>query len=413
MTYTWIDAQPEFEALIDRLCVQPRYALDTEFHRERTYFPKLALIQLASVDEIAIVDPLAVDLSSMRRLFESPALAILHAAQQDLDVLTHACRSIPLRLYDTQLAAGFLGYSTPSLVSLLQGELKVSAAKGDRLTDWLRRPLTDDQRDYAASDVAHLLELTDRLDQQLAAMGRLDWVAEACEELRTRPVSGTEPDQAWMRIKDVRILKPRARGVARALGEWRERRAMSVDIPVRQVLPDLAILGISQKQPRTLSELGQARGVDERHTKGNISKEILAAVEVGMQTEAALPAPDGDELDRHLRPAVTLISAWISDLARRKKVDNALLATRNDLVALMRHDPTARLSTGWRAELLGDGVTRLVQGRAALTFDGKGGLHLIDVAPGATPQPTDESVLDDAPQLGPEAIEGIGDLAGT
>jgi ribonuclease D len=413
VTYTWIDTQLGFDALIDRLCEQPRYALDTEFHRERTYFPKLALIQLASADEIAVVDPLAVDLAPLRRLFDSPALAILHAAQQDLDVLTHACQAIPQRLYDTQLAAGFLGYSTPSLVSLLQGELKVSAAKGDRLTDWLRRPLTADQCDYAASDVAHLLELTDRLDTQLAAMGRLDWVSEACEELRTRPVSGTEPEHAWVRIKDVRILKPRARGVARALGEWRERRAMSVDIPVRQVLPDLAILGISQKQPRTVHDLSQARGVDDRHTKGNISKEILAAVELGMQTEASLPAPDGDELDRHLRPAVTLISAWISDVARRKKVDNALLATRSDLVALMRRDPNARLASGWRAELLGDGVTRLVQGRAALTFDGKGGLHLIDVAAEGLPSFTDEaSLLDDAAQLGPETIEGVGHLSG-
>jgi ribonuclease D len=405
VTHTWIDTQPEFDALIDRLCEQPRYALDTEFHRERTYFPKLALIQLASPDEIAVVDPLAVDLEPLRRLFATESLAVLHAAQQDLDVLTHACGAIPGRLYDTQLAAGFLGYSTPSLVSLLQGELKVSAAKGDRLTDWLRRPLTPEQCRYAASDVAHLLELTDRLDGQLAELGRVEWVAEACEELRTRPVSGTDPEQAWIRIKDVRILKPRARGVARALGSWRERRAMSVDIPVRQVLPDLAILGIAQKQPRTLADLAGARGVDERHTKGNIAKEILAAVEVGLTTDAALPAGDADELDRHLRPAVTLVSAWISDLARRARVDNALLATRSDLVALMRNDPAARLSTGWRAELLGDGVTRLVQGKAALTFDGRGGLHLIDVAAG-TPA-TADSVLDDAAQLAPELVEGI------
>ena len=418
MTYSWIDTQAEFEALIDRLSGQPRYALDTEFHRERTYFPKLALIQLASADEIAIVDPLAVDLASMRRLFQSPGLAILHAAQQDLDVLTHACRCIPERLYDTQLAAGFLGYSTPSLVSLLQGELKVSAAKGDRLTDWLRRPLSEDQRDYAASDVAHLLQLTDRLDTQLASMGRSEWVAQACEELRTRPVSGTEPDQAWMKIKDVRILKPRARGVARALASWREKRAMGVDIPVRQVLPDLAILGIAQKQPRTLNDLGQARGVDERHTRGAIAKEILAAVEVGLQTEASLPAPDGEELDRHLRPAVTLISAWISDLARRVKVDNALLATRHDLVALMRNDPDARLSQGWRAELLGDGVTRLVRGQAALTFDRGGGLQLIDLPESVSPESispesiSPESISQGAAQLAPELVEGIDEVAG-
>ena len=275
---------------------------------------------------------------------------------------------------------GFLGYSTPSLVSLLMAELKVSAAKGDRLTDWLRRPLTDEQLAYAAADVDHLLALQDRLDVQLDELGRSEWVAEACEELRQRPASGTDPSQAWLRIKDVRMLKPRARGVARAVCEWRERRAMSVDVPVRQILPDLAVLGIAQRQPKTTLDLVQARGVEERHSKGNLGKEILDAVAVGQRNDIELPAPDGEELDRHLRPAVALVSAWMADLARKQRVDTSLLATRADLVALLRGDDDARLLHGWRAQLVGDGVQRLVQGKAGLTFDGRGGLRLIDVA---------------------------------
>lgn len=177
----WIDDQQRFEALVGRLAAEPRYALDTEFHRERTYFPKLALLQLASPSELALVDPLAVDLGPLVELFHGGGLAVLHAAQQDLDVLHHSCRAIPARLYDTQLAAGFLGYGTPSLVSLLNGELRVNVAKGDRLTDWLHRPLTAEQRSYAASDVAHLLRLHDVLDRQLADMGRRDWASDACE----------------------------------------------------------------------------------------------------------------------------------------------------------------------------------------------------------------------------------------
>jgi ribonuclease D len=354
--------------------------MDTEFHRERTYFPKLALVQLCSSEELALVDPLAVDVSSLGRLFESPALAVLHAAQQDLDVLTHACGAVPSRLYDTQLAAGFVGYSTPSLVALLQSELRVSAAKGDRLTDWLRRPLTADQQNYAASDVAHLLALQDRLDVQLDRLGRLAWVHEACEELRRRPISGTSPDDAWLRLKDVRILKPKARGVAKALAAWRERRAMSTDSPVRQVLPDLAILGIAQKQPRSLAELAQARGVDERFSRGVIGQQLLEAVAEGLQADAHLPAPDGDELERSLRPAVNLVSAWIGELARSKQVDVALLATRSDLVALLRGDADARLAHGWRATLVGDDIQRLLTGRAALTFERGHGLRLVAVS---------------------------------
>jgi ribonuclease D len=243
----------------------------------------------------------------------------------------------------------------------------------------LHRPLTSEQCEYAASDVEHLLELQDVLEAKLAASGRVEWAQAACLELLGKPVSGTDPDAAWTRLKDVRVLKPKARGVARAVAAWRERRAMSIDSPVRQVLPDLAILGIAQKQPRTIAELGQARGVDERHTRGTIGKEILAAVGEGLTLEAALPAPDGEDLDRSMRPAVALVSAWVSEVARESHIDTALLATRNDLVAFLRSDADARLAVGWRHDLLGDGIRRLVAGKAALTFDGRGGLNLIDV----------------------------------
>jgi ribonuclease D len=379
VTYQWIATQSELLDLVDVLMAEPRYAFDTEFHRERTYYPKLALAQFAWPGGTALVDPLAVDVTALRPLLESDTQCVLHAAQQDLDVLTHSCGAVPKRLFDTQLAAGFIGYGTPSLASLLQGELKVTVPKGDRLTDWLRRPLTDDQKSYAASDVAHLLELQDRITAQLERTGRVSWAEAACEELRVKPGSGTDPDGAWLRLKDVRVLKPKARGVARSVAAWRERRAMSVDSPVRQILPDLAILGIAQKQPQSVEELAHARGIDERHWRGNLGREIIAAVIEGMQNEVHLPANDVEELDRNLRPAITLVSAWVSELARNEKIDTALLGTRGDIVALLRKDPDARLSIGWRAELLGDQVQRLVDGAAALTFDGKGGLRLIDV----------------------------------
>ena len=379
VTHRWIASTVELAEYIDRLLADPRYAMDTEFHRERTYFPKLALVQLAGAGEIVLIDPLSCDLAPLRTLFASECLAVLHAAQQDLDVLTHAVGAVPLRMYDTQLAAGFLGYSTPSLVSLLQSELKVTAAKGDRLTDWLHRPLSDDQCEYAASDVAHLLALQDVLDEKLLADGRTEWAFDACRELLRKPVSGTDPDSAWTKLKDVRVLKPRARGVARALAAWRERRAMVIDAPVRQVLPDLAILGIAQKQPKTLTELAQARGVDDRHTRGVIGTELLAAVAAGQNLDANLPPPDGEDLERSMRPAVALVSAWVSEVARQSHIDTALLATRSDLAAFLRGDTDARLASGWRHDLLGDGIRRLVGGKAALTFDGRGSLNLIDV----------------------------------
>ncbi|MEY4174781.1 MAG: putative ribonuclease [Actinomycetota bacterium] len=336
-------------------------------------------MQLAIDDEIVLVDPLRCDMSPMRQLFSSGSEAVLHAAQQDLDVLHHSVGAVPERMYDTQLAAGFLGYSTPSLVSLLQSELKVNAAKGDRLTDWLRRPLSAEQCEYAAADVAHLAALQDAVHQKLSDLGRVEWAAEAFGELLRKPVSGTDPDSAWTRLKDVRVLKPRARGVAQAVAAWRERRAMATDTPVRQVLPDLAVLGVAQRQPRSVSELAQARGIDERHTRGTIAKELLEAVERGMTVEIQLPAPEGEELERTMRPAVALVSAWVGEVARQERIDTALLATRHDLVAFLRGDAEARLAAGWRHDLLGDGIRRLVAGGAGLTFDGRGGLRLVDL----------------------------------
>ena len=178
-THEWVDDQATLEAVLDELSRVDRYAIDTEFHRERTYFTALALVQIAWADRIVLIDPLAVDVVAMADLFASGVEAVFHAAQQDLDVLTHAVGSVPTQFFDTQIAGGFLGYGTPSLVSLLSAELGVTPAKGDRLTDWLRRPLTEAQRSYAASDVAHLLEVRERLVARLDDRGRLGWVAEA------------------------------------------------------------------------------------------------------------------------------------------------------------------------------------------------------------------------------------------
>ena len=379
-TYRWIDRQADFDDLVQTLLEAPRYALDTEFHRERTYFPKLALVQVAwrtpDGQELALIDPLAVDVSPFGKLFSSDALCVIHAAQQDLDVLTHAVGSVPARMFDTQLAAGFVGYGTPSLVSLLQGEIGISPPKGDRLTDWLRRPLSDSQRQYAAVDVEYLLEVHERLVAQLAEVGRIAWAEDACEELRTRPTSGSAPDDAWLRLKDARSLRPNARAVAQSVAAWRERRAMRTDVPVRQVLPDLAILGISQRAPSSTKELSQARGVDDRHSRGGIADEILDAVRAAKGTPPPSPPASVDDLDRNMRPAVTLVSAWVGQLAKDERLDPALLATRADIVAFLRGDDDARLGTGWRNDLVGDGIRRLVGGEAGLTFDPQGRLRL-------------------------------------
>lgn len=381
MISTWVDSDQMVRDLTEELSKEQRFALDTEFHRERTYFPKLALIQIAWEGGSAIVDPLACDVSPLTQVFSSDYEVVLHAAQQDLDVLSHAVGEIPQRIFDTQIAAGFLGYSTPSLASLVNTELKIALPKGDRLTDWLRRPLTDAQKAYALSDVDHLLELRSRLSEQLDSRDRLQWAHDACEELRSRRVGPADPTEVWRKQKDVRSMRPRTRGVLAALAEWRERRAMESDVPPRQVLPDLALHGIAQREPSSVAELAQARGVDERHTRGSIAQEILRAVDEGRKNPLELPPTEGDEVDRHLRPAITLLSAWVSEVARMEQIDAALLATRQDIVDYLRGDDRARLAHSWRSELLGSQLDALLSGRAGLSFDGHGGLKMIVAEP--------------------------------
>jgi ribonuclease D len=359
----------EFGSLIDRLASEPTIALDTEFHRERTYFPKVALVQLAWSDGVALVDPLAVSLEPLAALFGPDNEIVFHAADQDLEVLELACGDIPDRIYDTQVAAGFLGMTSPSLAAVCDRELGVRLPKAERLTDWLARPLGERQREYAASDVLHLLEVRDRQREALRRRGRLEWAQDECDVLRTRIRGARDPQEAWRRIKEARQLRGRARCVVRSV-------AALLDQPPRFVLADLAVVGIAQRAPTTVDDLVGIRGVDERMARGRLGLEVLDAVAEGRNATVPSEPEPSPELERELRPAVTLVSAWVSQLARDEELDTSLLATRADIEAILRADPSARLAVGWRAELVGEPIRALVSGDAALAFNGDGTLVL-------------------------------------
>ena len=234
---------------------------------------------------------------------------------------------------------------------------------------------------YAAADVEFLLKLHDRLGERLIEQGRHEWAEQACEELRTRPYGPVDPKLAWLKIKEVRTLRGRARGVAQSVAEWRERKAMLADIPPRRVISDMALLAIAQKMPTNEDDLLQSRGLESRQIGGAVARELLEAVRQGSTHEQKFPINDSDEVDRDLRPAVTLISAWVGELARQHSIDVSLLATRSDITALLRGLPDARLTRGWRAHIVGDDIKRIVSGQAGLSFDARGGLRLLDTDP--------------------------------
>jgi len=379
LTRRWVDDRAAFAALVEELRDEALIALDTEFHRERTYHPQVALLQLAwGDDDVALVDALAVDLVELAPIIAGDTTIVMHAAVQDLEVLQRACGVLPRTLFDTQLAAGFAGYNSPSLGTLVEGALGVHLPKGDRLADWMRRPLSPDQLDYAASDVAYLLPLQAWLCERLADDGRVRWAEDECAELLRRAGVPRDPDEAWWKVKEARQLRGRSIGVAQAVGAWRERRAGEIDQPVRFVLPDLALVSIAQRPPTDMEGLRRVRGLDERHVRGGAGEQLLDAVAAGLALRRdQLRLPPAGEVDRELRPAVTLIGAWVSQLGRQLHIDTMLLATRADIEMLLRGDENARLAHGWRAEVVGQDIRRLVEGQAALAFD-RGTLVLED-----------------------------------
>ncbi len=372
-----ITDQNEFVELAETLASTERFALDTEFHRERTYYPQVALVQIAWDDTTVLIDPLAVDLSPLAAVLDGPGLCIVHAGVQDLEVLDLACGTIPAQIFDTQIAAGFLGVSSGSLATLLDKYMGIHLPKGDRLTDWLRRPLSEDQLVYAAGDVDNLLELASLLEAQLEELGRLDWAREESDILRQRPRNRRPPEDAVARIKEARSLKGKPLRVATAVAAWREGRAATLDVPIRQVLPDLAVVAVAQQMPKSREQMLDLRGLDSRHIRNGADEEILAAIQSGLNAEAPVSkqarVPD---IARELRPVITLVTAWISQLARDHHLDPALLATRSDVEALLREDPDCRLLVGWRSDLVGEPIRQLVTGEAAVAFDGGGKLVL-------------------------------------
>jgi ribonuclease D len=376
-------------SLVDRLAGSPEYALDTEFHRERTYWPRLALVQVAwrsspdGQQHVALVDPLAVDPEPLSRVLAGPSVMVAHAATQDLEVLARACDVLPSHLFDTQIAAGFLGHGSASLTSLAERFLRVRLTKGDRLTDWSRRPLTPSQISYAASDVAHLLTLADEISAQLAARGRLSWAEEECAALLARPQSPIDPHEAWWKLRDNRHLQGTSRAIAQEVAAWREEKARTLDVQPRMVLADLALLSIAHSPPATVPALRETRGIDARHLRGNAEQEIMAAVARGKALPSgSLHLAQTEPMSKELRPAVTLATAWVAQLSRDEEVDAPLLATRTDVVDFLSGKPGARPGEGWRAGLVGAPLRRLADGEASLALDGHGRLLLEERLPG-------------------------------
>ncbi len=353
-------------------------AVDTEFMRERTYWPKLCLVQVAGPDAAAAIDPLAagMDLEPLFALLSNPeTVKVFHAARQDLEIFFHLMGRLPAPVFDTQVAAMVCGFGDQVAYETLASKLaRVKLDKGSRFTDWSLRPLSQRQIDYAVSDVTHLRPIYRKLTQRLQATGRADWLAAEMAALTDPAAYTVDPMHAFRRLRS-RSSNGRVLAVLRELAAWREREAQLRDIPRTWVLRDEALLEIAHHVPQTVEALARTRGLARKYAESPQGADLLAAVARGVVIpEAEFPAVDERrELPRGLAPVADLLKVLLKMKCDEAGVAQRLVASSEDIEFIAAEGEAADVPalTGWRRQLFGNDALKIRSGDLALVVKGR------------------------------------------
>jgi len=366
------------EELLKRPCV----AVDTEFMREKTYWPILCLIQAAADGEEAIIDPLAegMDLSPfLEVLKDKETIKIFHAARQDLEIFYRLIGDVPAPLFDTQVAAMACGFGDQiGYEPLMRGLLNAKIDKGSRFTDWSRRPLTQAQLAYALSDVTHLRDAYPLIREKLEAQSRAHWVEAEMQALYEPDLYFVKPENAWKRLK-LKGVRPKELGPAVKLAEWREREAQSKDVPRSRLLKDEAIFELARLQPDSAKNLARARSIPNGFERSNAGSAILEAIKSGTAIEHS-NLPEIAKADRTKAPAdvVELLKVLLKRQCEVYDVAPKLIASSADLDEIATNDEAdVRALSGWRREVFGEAALRLKSGDLALKLK-NGAVELIE-----------------------------------
>lgn len=367
----YISTNEDLTAFCKRARAFSAIAIDTEFLREKTYHAKLCLVQVATPDECVVIDPLAIDdLGPLAELMtDVDTLKVFHACSQDMEVLCHALGSVPAPIFDTQVAAGFLGEraqcSYHNLVSTFCG---VSLPKTESLTDWSRRPLSPKQIEYALDDVRYLIDAYRVIESKLHSLGRTAWVRDEIRPLADPAHYRSDPRAAFKRVKRVNACTRRQLAVARELASWREQRAETRDIPRKWVMSDEVLLALCKRAPQTVEDFRAVRGTEQLSARD---------VEVALDAIARgrrCPQENLPSIGRaHRSPApelesvIDLMYALIRLVSERSGVATSLIVSRDGLLDYIEHPERSPLREGWRFELVGTLMDDLLQGNIGLT----------------------------------------------
>jgi ribonuclease D len=371
-----ITTTAELQLACTRMARHPYITVDTEFHRETTFWPILCLVQLASDDEALAIDALApeIDLQPLFALMADPHITkVFHAARQDVEIFWKLAGIVPSPMFDSQVAAMVCGYGEQvSYSELVQSICHTPVDKSSRFTDWVRRPLAKAQIDYAIGDVTHLREIYRTLLAKLRASGRMAWLEDEMRILTSASTYEQHPERAWERFKN-RARKPRDLAVLMEVAAWRESEAQSRDVPRSRVLKDDVLVEVALAAPRTQEALGNLRSFPRGMERSRAGDDILAAIERGLaRDQKTLP-----KLERERRgggpgsaATVELLKVLLRQVSDESGVAGKMIATVDDLEAIAASDKAdVPALEGWRRKLFGARALELKQGRLALTVE--------------------------------------------
>lgn len=376
----FIDTAAKLLDLCASLEGRPWIALDTEFLREKTYFPKFCLLQVATDDVVACIDPLALDSLEplLHIIFDSNITKVLHSGRQDLEIFYRLSGRLPSPVFDTQIAAPLLGLGEQlSYANLVNEMLGVSLNKAHSRTDWSRRPLSAEQLRYAADDVIYLGRAYLKMLPKLTSMQRMTWLEKDFGELVNPDLYDPPPEQAWQRINGVHQLKAQQLSILQSLAAWRELTAREQDLPRGWLLKDEVLFDLARQQPSQTEELKIVRGIDERTVKRHgpaLCQLILEAKQRQPQTVELKPRPARKSPDTEAQ--LDMLMAVVRVRAAEHSLNPAILASRKDLENFIDGEIDARLTSGWRRNLVGEDLAAMVRGELGLSIeDGKLRIH--------------------------------------
>ena len=367
MQIQFINTPEKLAVLCQDLVDAPCLALDTEFLREKTYYSKFCLLQIATPSLVACVDPLALeDIDSLLDIiYDTTVVKVFHSARQDLEIFYHLRGSLPTPVFDTQVAAPLLGFQdNPGYAMLVSSWLNVNLTKEHTRTDWSCRPLSEGQVAYAADDVIYLAEIYQRMLKKLTDLGRLSWLKDDFDHLSDVTVYQANPELAWLKIRGLKKLTKKQLSVAQSLAQWRERISQQENRPRNWLLRDDLIIDLARLQPNNIGELIKVRNLHERTVKRH-GKALCALIEQAVNQE---PVPRAEEVPRadkqHQHDAIVdILTAVVRIRAKENSISASVLASRKQLDELLQNTSESCLLQGWRASMVGDELLAIISGK--------------------------------------------------